>query len=69
MGSLLCGRKSRNIAFYLGTFQDKEIGGGYVFQKNVVDELIKYDFESIVYLYYESNENLFTDTKNLKFIN
>ena len=58
-----------NIAFYLGTFQDKEIGGGYVFQKNVVDELIKYDFESIVYLYYESNENLFTDTKNLKFIN
>lgn len=58
-----------NIAFYLGAFQDKEIGGGYVFQKNVVYELIKYDFESEVYLYYESNENLFENTKKVKFIN
>ncbi len=58
-----------NIAFYLGAFQEREVGGGYVFQKTVVDELIKYDFESKVHLYYKSNENLFDNIKNLKFIN
>lgn len=58
-----------NMAFYLGTFQDKEVGGGYVFQKSVIDEIIKYNFENKVHIYYESKEKLFDDTKNIRFIN
>ena len=58
-----------NIAFHLGILQDKQIGGGYTFQQSVIEEIIKYDFKTKVYIYYESNENIFSDIKNFKFIN
>lgn len=57
------------VGFYIGRIYNQEIGGGYTFQESLVSELLKYNFEEEVFIYYSSEKNIYSDTAKVKFIN
>lgn len=69
MGRMLCGGEKMKIGFFVGRIQDATIGGGHTFQMNIIEGVMKVKSEHEFYFYYDSNKNLFEDTKNVKFIN
>ena len=57
------------VGFYIGKICNKEIGGGYTFQNSLISELLKTDFKKEVFIYYESDRNIFNNADRIKFIN
>lgn len=57
------------IGVFVGRIQNEKIGGGHTFQVSLIKGLINTDSEHEFYFYYHSDNNLFEDVKNIKFVN
>ncbi len=57
------------IGFYIGEVAPESIGGGYTFQMNVLEAIQKFKTKHKLFFFYRNQENLFTDTDNIKYIN
>lgn len=57
------------VGFFVGKIQNEKIGGGHTFQMSIIEGLMNVESEHEFYFYYHSQNNLFEDTKNVKFIN
>ena len=57
------------VGFFVGEIQNGTIGGGATFQANILYQLIRTKSDHKFYIFYKSNDNLFDDSENIKFIN
>lgn len=57
------------VGFFVGEIQKGTAGGGATFQTNVLYQLIKTKSDHIFYIFYKSEDNLFVDLENIKFVN
>lgn len=57
------------VGIYVGKIQHEQMGGGHIFQINIIESLMEAKFNHEIYFYYESETNLFQNTHNIKFIN
>lgn len=60
------------IGIYLGYLRNEDIGGGYVFYKNVLDAFISYSnlkYEIYVFYYSQSSNINFSEINKFKFVN
>jgi len=57
------------VGFYAGELQSEKIGGGHTFQTTIIKGLMAASSEHEFYFYYKNEQNLFENTKNIKFIN
>jgi glycosyltransferase involved in cell wall biosynthesis len=57
------------VGFFVGEIQKVTVGGGATFQTNILYQLIRTKSDHKFYIFYKSNDNLFDDSENIKFIN
>lgn len=58
------------VCLYIGNIRNEDIGGGYVFFKNVLDAFTSYSNPKYeLYAIYYSSKDFFYDNGNIKFIN
>lgn len=57
------------VGFFVGEIKKGTVGGGATFQTNILYQLIRTKSDHKFYIFYKSNDNLFDDSENIKFIN
>ena len=66
---MFCGRKTMRVGFYVGDITPKEVGGGSVFQTNILNAIKNVDTKHEIYIFYKCKQDIFEDYKNINFVN
>ena len=57
------------VGFYVGDITPKEVGGGSVFQTNILNAIKNVDTKHEIYIFYKCKQDIFEDYKNINFVN